>query len=188
MYIDEKNKYVLTNYKAATQKGNAIDSDHKTEYMDLDLKIIREKPKTREVFNFRDKKAQERFKSKTSETEEFPKCFENNLPVLKQVDSWRKVLKNYCSKSLKKIRITGRKQSKPINQEIANLINQRRKLLELKQIDCKKCDTKGEGKSQQEEHTSFMHTAHKIFKCLECDKIVVSEKRFKEPKTKSHPS
>ena len=73
MYIDEQNKYVLTNYKTARQKGNAIDSDHRTEYMDLNLKIIREKPKRREVFNFRDKKAQERFKSKTSETEEFTK-------------------------------------------------------------------------------------------------------------------
>ena len=58
MVIDNENKYVLTNYKTARKTGKAIDSDHKTEYMDLDLKIKHEKPIRKEIFNFKDKKSQ----------------------------------------------------------------------------------------------------------------------------------
>ena len=54
MVIDENNKYVLTNYKTIKQTGKAVDSDHKTEFMDLDFKVIREKPIRREIFHFKD--------------------------------------------------------------------------------------------------------------------------------------
>ena len=102
MYIDEKNKYVLTNYKTAPLKGKAIDSDHKTQYMDLDLKIVREKPNRRELFNFRNLKAQEVFKRHTSETQEFTRCFENELPVLEQITLWQKVWKQFVQNHLEK--------------------------------------------------------------------------------------
>ena len=37
MVVDEKKEYILTNYKNAQKGGKAIDSDHFTEYMDVDL-------------------------------------------------------------------------------------------------------------------------------------------------------
>ena len=44
MVIDEDKSYVLTNYKNVKKGGEAIDSDHLTQYMDLDLKFESEKP------------------------------------------------------------------------------------------------------------------------------------------------
>ena len=42
MVIENENKYVLTNNKTVRKTGKTIDSDHKTEYLDLDLKIKHE--------------------------------------------------------------------------------------------------------------------------------------------------
>ena len=127
MFIDEENKYILTNYKTAKQTGKAVDSDHKTEYMDLDFKIIREKPIRREIFHFKDKRGQAEFKTLTSETQEFTKCFENDLPLQKQIELWQKVLQKTCKKAFKKIRVTGRKKMKIIDQDLAKLIDYRNK-------------------------------------------------------------
>ena len=44
MVIDEHKEYILTNYQKAKNGGRAIDSDHYTEYVDIDLKFISEKP------------------------------------------------------------------------------------------------------------------------------------------------
>ena len=84
MVIDEQNKHVLTNYKQAKKGGKAANSDHATEYMDVNLKIITEKPKRREVWNFKNKEAQEKFRILTTETNAFSECFDNNLSVLEQ--------------------------------------------------------------------------------------------------------
>ena len=53
MVVDENKKHILTNYQAVRYGGKAVDSDHFTEFMDLDLKIIKEKPVREEVFNFK---------------------------------------------------------------------------------------------------------------------------------------
>ena len=135
MVIDENNKYVLTNYKTIKQTGKAVDSDHKTEFMDLDFKVIREKPIRREIFHFKDQLGQAKFKTLTSETQEFTKCFENDFPLEKQIELWQKVLKKTCIKAFKKIRVTGRKKTKPINQELTRLINHRNKLPRNKDVN-----------------------------------------------------
>ena len=38
MVIDESKNYILSNFKNAKQTGKAVDSDHYTQYMDLNLK------------------------------------------------------------------------------------------------------------------------------------------------------
>ena len=91
MVIDESKKYVLTNYKKVVSGGKACDSDHATEFMDVDLNIIVEKPERREVFHFKDLESQKKFQKSTTETYEFLNCFNNNFDVLKQVENWRKV-------------------------------------------------------------------------------------------------
>ena len=52
--------------------------------MDLDLKIETEKPERRELWNFKNKEAQNNFKAQTTNTKDFSECFSNKLPVLDQ--------------------------------------------------------------------------------------------------------
>ena len=53
MVIDERKEHILTNYKKARKGEKAVDSDHYTEYMDVDLKLLSEKPEQIELFNFK---------------------------------------------------------------------------------------------------------------------------------------
>ena len=127
MVIDESKKYILTNYQQAKSKGKATDSDHLTEYMDIDLKFSSEKPDKIEVFNFKDFNSQKAFKKSTSEAADFSNCFLDDAPLKSQIENWRKVLNSHCKKSFKKIRIRKRKL-KPIQANIAKLINKRNDL------------------------------------------------------------
>ena len=128
MVIDEDRKHILTNYKQVRRGGKATDSDHFTQYMDLNLHFVSEKPERKEIFNFKDKKSQVIFKNITSNTNLFSKCFENNLPLEKQVENWRQVLQSHCQMAFKKIRITKKKRLKALNPKIVNLISQRNEL------------------------------------------------------------
>ena len=59
MVIDNDKNHILTNYKPARNGGKAIDSDHMTEYMDLNIKIETEKTVRQEIYNFKNKKVQQ---------------------------------------------------------------------------------------------------------------------------------
>ena len=60
--------------------GKAANSDHNTQFIDLDLKIENLKP-TRDVFfNFKNKEGLKTFKNITSDTTEFSDCFESTEP------------------------------------------------------------------------------------------------------------
>ena len=128
MVIDEEKIYVLTNYKQYAKKRKAIDSDHMTEYMDLNIEVEPAKPERIEIYNYKDEASKVTFKKLTSETEEFTKCFQNQNPLLGQIENWTKLMDKYCSKSFKKIRIK-KNDIKPINPSLKKLINQRNSLL-----------------------------------------------------------
>ena len=74
MVIDEEKRYVLTNYEQVRRGGKANDTDHATEFIDLDLEIVTVKPKRQEVWNFKNKEAQKNFQVLTTETEELSIC------------------------------------------------------------------------------------------------------------------
>ena len=112
MIIDEEKKYILTNYEKARNGGKTSDTDHATEYIDLNLKIVTEKPKRVEVWNFKNHGAQAKFQIQTSETNDFSSCFEDNLPILKPIKNWRDVFETHCRNSFKKILITKKKKAK----------------------------------------------------------------------------
>ena len=59
MVIDDSKYHVLTNYKQVNKTGKAIDLDHYTQYLDLDLEVTKEKP---EIYNFKNKQSQEVFR------------------------------------------------------------------------------------------------------------------------------
>jgi hypothetical protein len=99
MVIDEQKKHNLTNYYPARKSGKAVDSDHFTEFMDLNLEFSKARPERREILNFKNKEGQEKFRVLTSKVDMFTKCFKTNLPLKKQVESWRHVLKQHCKKT-----------------------------------------------------------------------------------------
>ena len=119
----------MTNYKPARKGEKAIDSDHFTEYLDINLKVNPLKPVRKEIYNFKCKQSQEVFKEITSNTEEFSNCFEDNNSFFDQIDNWRKVLQAKCQKAFKKIRITNKKKPQKINPRKSALINIRNKML-----------------------------------------------------------
>ena len=89
MVIDEEKKYVLTNYKQYAKNRKAIDSDHMTEYMDLNIEVEPAKHERIEIYNYKDEASKVTFKKLTSETEEFTKCFQNQNPLLGQIQNWK---------------------------------------------------------------------------------------------------
>ena len=138
MVIDDRKSHVLTNYKQVKKTGKAVDSDHFTEYLDVDLEIVKEKPERQELYNFKDKPSQEMFKMLTSETNEFSECFSNETPLLQNIENWRKVLNAYCSKAFRKIRIK-KKATKPISGKLSALFDDKIRMVKLgaseKEID-----------------------------------------------------
>ena len=127
MIIDEEKKFILTNYKKARVGGKAVDSDHFTQYMDVEMEVEIVKPEKIEVFNFKRKENQKIFKKLTSETSEFTNCFETNAPLNCQIENWRKLLKLYCGRSFQKIKIK-KKRKIQINPKIAELINRKNEI------------------------------------------------------------
>ena len=61
MVIDEDKRYILTNYEKVRKGGRTSDSDHNTQFMDLDLKIESVKPERTEMFNFKNNDDQIKF-------------------------------------------------------------------------------------------------------------------------------
>ena len=50
MIIDEKKKYVLTNFEQVRKGGKAFDSDHFTQIMNIKLNFLPQKPIRKEIF------------------------------------------------------------------------------------------------------------------------------------------
>ena len=109
MVIDEKKDHILTNYTQARKGCKAVDSDHFTEYLDINLQLISEKPDRKEIFNFKDTQSQLKFKDITTNTNKFSNCFDNDDPLQKQIENWRRALKSSCYESFKRVRINEKK-------------------------------------------------------------------------------
>ena len=125
MKIDSDRKHILTNYNRVKKGGNAINTDHLTTTLKVNLKVTPEKPIKVEIFNFNDPKGKEKFKTSTTSTNEFSNCFMNNKPVHIQVQDWLSILMIHCKNAFPKIRI----RSKNIKPSKANsLIDKRNKL------------------------------------------------------------
>ena len=129
MFIDEDKKYVLTNYENVRKGGKANDTDHATEYMDLELKVITKKPVRNEIWNFKCRESQEAFRKQTSDTDLFTNCFENELPLMKQIENWKIVLNRSIKEAFKKVRI--KNNPKPIvDPRMSGLIDKLNKLVD----------------------------------------------------------
>ena len=174
--IDEERQHILTNYKAAKVSGKAIDSDHFTVYLDLNMEITKERPERMEIFNFKDKKSQEAFKINTSETDEFTECFNGEDPLIQKIEKWRKVLNSHCAKAFKKIRIKDKKM-KPINKNIANLIDKRNKIFMNGCVCAKSFERRKSLTIHSKKHAKTTVVGKLI--CEECGKCFTKNGKFK---------
>ena len=68
MVVDEKKDYILTNYARVKHGGKAIDSDHYTQYLEMDLEIENTKTERVEIRNYKKKINQEKFRELTTNT------------------------------------------------------------------------------------------------------------------------
>ena len=100
--------------------------------MDLNLKFESKKPERVEMYDFKNKVDQQKFKKLTSDTTEFSDCFSDGKPLMSQVIKWRNILEIYFKKSFRKIRIRNKKM-RPLKGNISKLSNKRNELM-------KKCD------------------------------------------------
>ena len=95
MVIDDQKRHILTNYQSVKTKKKAINSDHYTEYMDVNIEFKSEKPEREEIFDYKNKESQEKFKALTTQTNEFTRCFESNKHLEIQIDDWMKTLRKF---------------------------------------------------------------------------------------------
>ena len=136
MKVDEKRESTLTNFKAVKQIGRVVKSDHNPIVMELKLSFSAIKPERIEIFQFKDKTAQDQFKKLTTLTTEFTDCFKNDLDFEVQAQNWRKMLNNYFHKAFKKVWVRNRPVKK--QNEVLELIEKRKVL--KKKIDVNEAD------------------------------------------------
>ena len=194
MVIDEKKNHILTNYKSAKITGRAVDSDHYTQYLDINIKIVNEKPEKQEIFNFRDSESQELFRTITSETNEFTNCFNGKSTLIEKIENWRQILNSYCTRAFKKIRIN-HKKLKPPDKKISELINKRNEMIVKGCVCGKKFGLQSEVQKHKGENTykskkgfNFHvknHTKGEEFVCQECGKQFIRGEIF-ESHMKQH--
>ena len=135
MDIDEERKYTLKRFYKSKNGNKVILSDHNPLFLHLKIpwNFYIRKPRL-EIFNLRNKKAQEEFYKMTNENQELTKCLENQS-VVTGGKNWIKSFKNIIQKTFRKIRIK-RKQE---DIEIQNLLN-KKKNVDDPEIDQEICE------------------------------------------------
>lgn len=134
MVIDEQRAHVLTNFHPSKLRGKAIESDHNTEIMELELCYQKRKQERTELFNFKNEECQKAFFNLTSETTKLSECFQDDdQPFEKQARKWEKTLDDIFHQTFKKIRVT---ETKPKQTEVTVLLEKRK----MTKIEISKCD------------------------------------------------
>ena len=115
MKIDEVGQYALTKYR----KGTIVKADHNMLKLEINLTFHDEKKHERtEVFNLRNKMCQDDFKEKTSNTDQFTKCFESEETIDIQFKKWHRRLLKALHTSFRKIRIQDRGEKKKSKMDV----------------------------------------------------------------------
>ena len=109
MTIDTDRKHIATNYSKIKNNGRAIDSDHLTTILKVNLKVTLEKPPKIVIYNFKGKEGKKKIKTNTTKTDDFSKCFMSNRPVELQDNDWIKTITTHCNRAFPKIRIRAKK-------------------------------------------------------------------------------
>ena len=81
--IDVEGNHKITKFKDG---NNTTESDHTPMLIKVNLKVAPERPEVIELLNFKDQKAQQRFKENTSKTTEFSDCKKSKLTFNEKID------------------------------------------------------------------------------------------------------
>ena len=178
MVIDEEKKFVLTNFEKVKIGGKATDSDHLTQFLDIELEIENGKPERKEFYNFKKRESQEKFQQITSETTEFSECFSTNAPLNAQIENWRKLLRNSCNEAFPKIKIKNKR--KPLlSKEIFALLKRRNEISRI-------CSQKINNNMESKTHVRNMHVVDSEYYCQECEFKTITKEVLVEHKKSDH--
>ena len=102
--------------------------------LDVDLKFHNQNNHERiEMFYFRNRLCQERFKEKTTYTKMFTQCFESNESIEIQFQRWKRRLLKAFHASFQKIRVKNNDKKKLSDIDI--LLNKKKSILKKKNLD-----------------------------------------------------
>ena len=110
MVVDEQKEYGLQNFAQFKKNKRAIESDHNGLILEIAIEFSYNKPERQEMFDFKNKDAQELFKNETENNNDLLKCFENNLTLEVQSKKWLKAFNSILYKCFRKIRICKKKE------------------------------------------------------------------------------
>ena len=105
--VDEERLFTLTKYVSTRGKMEKISSDHNTLFANFDLSFsyqVNHSPR-RQIFNFRNKEAQEAFTKETNETTRFTDIFDKCGTFENHAKQFNRCLKQTIQKCFKKCRI-----------------------------------------------------------------------------------
>ena len=105
MVIDEANKYITTNYTQSKNNVKAVNSDHNTEFVKMNIHVIPHREEKREIYNLKNVKCQKAFKIGTEKAQEFSSCLKGRTSISAKCDQWRHTLDSHIRKTFRKIKI-----------------------------------------------------------------------------------
>ena len=105
MIIDEANKFITTNYTQAKNRVKAINSDHNTEFVKMNIYIVPNKVVKREIYNLKNVNSQIKFKQSTDDVQDFSLCLNGNANVSVKCDRWKQTLDSHIKKAFRKIKV-----------------------------------------------------------------------------------
>ena len=161
MKIDEKREHVLTNFKAMKNQGRIIESDHNPVFLNLCLTFSKSINERITVYQFKNKKSQEMFKTLTTNTDEFTGCFSDFKTHIKKYHVSSQV--NTCE------------SCEIIFKTADNLkTHNENKHSRLRTFKCEYCGDNFESECNFKLHMEKHHDEEKIVECEICNKTFKS--------------
>ena len=112
LIIDEKREHALTKIMHSKNAVKKVTSDHNVMLSKFSLNMSKIKPpKKVEVYNFRNKVNQEKFRVATSNSPRLSEVFDTEENINIQTENFIKILDKCINKSFKKVRLGSRKPS-----------------------------------------------------------------------------
>ena len=130
MVIDDKKGNILTNYFGPKKGKKAVDTDHMTMMLKMNLKTSSQKSQRIEIFDFKNKKGQQTFKQCTTQTNEFTDCFKDLSPLSDQCYKWLATLEAHCVKAYPIIRIRNKNMKTSAAEKMIEERNKLKKLVD----------------------------------------------------------
>ena len=106
MIIDEEDKFITTNYTQSKVKVKAINSDHNTIFVKMNMHVISKREDKREIFNLKNELCQFTFKRSTENAKELLSCLNSRENISVKCEKWKTYFRcTHKKKLLEKLRL-----------------------------------------------------------------------------------